>query len=1139
MHIDLDPSVTPVHAPSRRVPVAKLNRVNEELERLCVEGIIRPVTQSTDWFSNMLVKEKPNGKLRICINPSQTINKTIKRPKYTKPTIEERLPLLTNAKMDLSPNLVKPGTINQIREETGKDPLNKVVLSSWPCQKNEVPEEIRAYWDLRDEISDVQDIFVTLSDSGAAPEEETQYPKAMRLLDAIFCHKLASRLNDISSVKQNRKSPRQQTSLRPDCSSLARIASSEHPRKNKYAISSLINVGPMIFARNYSLSVSNGRDIPTVDIEVGGVRLEGVLVDSGSTCNAIDRATLERLKEKKVKCVSRKSNIKLYSYESNEPLTTAAREILSRETSEELAILKLEINAMEEENLLRDFSECFEGAGKLKGFQAKLHVDTSIKPVAQKLRPPPYGLRDKIEQKLKELVNCDIIEPVEGPTPWVSPVVVVPKPSGDIRLCVDMRKANEAIVRERHPIPTVDDILYQMNGSKVFSKLDLKWGFHHIELEQQSRVITTFITHKGLYGYKRLTFGISSAPELYHHNIQQVLAGCEGAYNIYDDIIIHGRTVEEHDSRLQKTIECISDKGLTLNPDKCVFRMLPLTFMGYLLLRKGIGPTESRVDAVVRAKEPTNAEEVRSFLGLVNFSARFIPNLVSMSERFRELTRKDVPFKWGTEQGATFEILKNASPVGLGAVLTQVQEGQERVIAYASRAFTGVESRHSQKEREALELVWGCDRFHMYLYGMEFILLTDHKPLETIYSTSYRNLARIERWVLRLQPYRIRVEYVPSKQNIADSLSRRVGKEELSSHNDAEEFIRSVAETSAPVAIPIKEIERESATDPEISQLQECVLTGDWDKAPPQYKQVRNELSFLGKLVLRGTRLLIPRRLRERVLDLAHEGHQGLVKTKQRLRTKVWWAGIDKQVENRCNTCHGCQLVGLPTPPEPLRHTQFPSQPWIDLAADLVAPLPSGEYVLVVVDYYSRYFELDILTSVTSTKVIESLDKIFCTHGLPQSLKTDNGSQFVSDEFERFLETNDIEHRTSTPHGLRQMGREIRSKIPELGNSRYSDSETRDKDVEIKLERTDFADGKMRVRESELDPGVNMRRNVADVKKYLREDTTADEQVVEDDPSEEDDTGRRTEPQGRPVRERRPPENLKDFEGYELCLVKE
>ncbi|PFX14704.1 Uncharacterized protein K02A2.6 [Stylophora pistillata] len=366
-------------------------------------------------------------------------------------------------------------------------------------------------------------------------------------------------------------------------------------------------------------------------IELGCVRLEGVLVDSDSTCNVIDRAIWKTLKEKKVKCVSRKSNRELYSYGSNEPFTTAgefetelchkdkrchvcfivveekARAILSRETSEELAILKLEINAMKEENLYRDFPEWFEGVGKLRGFQAKLHLDTSVKPVAQKLRPPPYGPRDKIEQKLKELVKYDIIEPVEGPTPWVSPFVVVPKPSGDIRLCVERRKANEAIVRERNPIPTVDDMLYQLNGSKVFSKLDLKWGFNQIKLEQQSRVITTFITHKGLYRNKCLMFGISSAPDLYQHTIQQVLAGCEGAYNIHDDIIIHGRTVEEHDSRLRKTIECISDKGLTLNPEKCVFRMPQLTFMGYLLSRKGELNGHNDADEFIRFVAETSA----------------------------------------------------------------------------------------------------------------------------------------------------------------------------------------------------------------------------------------------------------------------------------------------------------------------------------------------------------------------------------------------------------------------------------------------------------------------------------------------------------------------------------------------------
>ena len=150
----------------------------------------------------------------------------------------------------------------------------------------------------------------------------------------------------------------------------------------------------------------------------------------------------------------------------------------------------------------------------------------------------------------------------------------------------------------------VDDVLYQLNGSTIFSKLDLKWGFHQIELEEQSRNMTTFVTHKGLYRYKCLMFGISSAPELYQHTMQQVLAGCEGAYNIHHDIIIHGRSVDEHDARLKKTMERIQEKGLTLNRQKCVFQMSKLTFMGYLLSNKGIGPTESCVEAVVTAREP-------------------------------------------------------------------------------------------------------------------------------------------------------------------------------------------------------------------------------------------------------------------------------------------------------------------------------------------------------------------------------------------------------------------------------------------------------------------------------------------------------------------------------------------------------
>ena len=163
------------------------------------------------------------------------------------------------------------------------------------------------------------------------------------------------------------------------------------------------------------------------------------------------------------------------------------------------------------------YPQVFKGIGKLKGRTVQLHIDPDVKPVAQVIRRTPFSLRSKVEEKIKELVDLDIIEPVQGPTPWVNPVVVVPKPGRDIRLCIDMRRANEAIRRARHPIPTVDEITHSMNGSKIFSKLYPKWGYHQLELSPESREITTVVTHCGLFQYKRLFFGVNSASEQYQY----------------------------------------------------------------------------------------------------------------------------------------------------------------------------------------------------------------------------------------------------------------------------------------------------------------------------------------------------------------------------------------------------------------------------------------------------------------------------------------------------------------------------------------------------------------------------------------------------------------------------------------------
>jgi len=797
-----------------------------------------------------------------------------------------------------------------------------------------------------------------------------------------------------------------------------------------------------------------------VNMRIGGVTLQNVLIDSGSTCNLIDKATWENLKRLHIKCESEKVIKKIYAYGSQTPLKTVGkfstvaevgnretqaefividgtgRSILGRDTAIELKVLRVgpEINAVQE----MEYAGLFEGIGKLRDYKAKLHIDPEVRPVAQNPRRVPYGLRDKVEAEILNLQEKGIIEPVEGPTPWVSPLVIVPKPSGAVRLCVDMRRANEAIIRERHPIPTVDEVLQDLNQSTVFSKLDCRLGFHQLELHEESRPITTFATHLGLFQYTRLFFGVNSAPELYQHVIRQVLRNCPGTANIADDIIVHGKTKAEHDERLEKVFQTLLKAGLTLNKEKCQFGMTQLEFMGHLISHRGVGPTKSRVEAIREAREPRSAAEVRSFLGLVNFCSRFIPNMASVSEPLRRLTRQNVKFEWKDEHKEAFQKLKNAmteaqtlaffdidaetqviadaGPVGLGAVLVQTQNGEHRVICYASRSLSDVEQRYSQTEKEALALVWACERFYVYLSGIHFKLVTDHRPLEVIFGPRSKPSARIERWVLRLQQFDYEVVYTPGSYNIADSLSRlSVGSDSQPKRNVAEEYIRFVAEQSTPCVTSIQQLEKESSKDSMLQQVREAIDTGDWSRCTKAIRAVKNEITKVGKLVLRGTRIVVPASLQQELVHAAHEGHQGIVKTKARLRSKLWWPEMDKMTETVCRSCFECQLVSQPPQPEPMCRTPLPDGPWQHLAADILGPLPNGQNVFVVVDYYSRYFEVRLLKSVTSTKLIHSLEDIFASHGLPLSLKTDNAQCFVSQEFTNFLLSRDIQHKTSIP----------------------------------------------------------------------------------------------------------------------------
>lgn len=501
--------------------------------------------------------------------------------------------------------------------------------------------------------------------------------------------------------------------------------------------------------------------------------------------------------------------------------------------------------------------------------------------------------------------------------------------------------------------------------------------YFQIEIAPNSREITTFITNKGLFRYTRLMFGITCAPELFQKIMEQILSGCDGSCNFIDDILVYGSSKQEHDVRLQQVQKRLRGFDVTLNEKKCIYGIQEVDFLGHRLSAKGVRPSIDKVNTVKGFREPTTAEEVRSFLGLVNFVGKFIPNLASIDYPLRQLTRKEETFVWGKEQKAAFEELKrqitsdkvlgyydvtdrtrvvaDASPVGLGAVLIQYDKNNEgRIIMYVSKSLSSVERRYAQTEKEALALVWAVERIHYYLFGREFELISDHKPLEIIFGPRSKPCARIERWVLRLQSYKYKIIYKSGKSNIADPLSRLLSdsSEETSFDENAEHYIDWIVSNAEPKALKINEIQEEAAEDKTIQAVKNALQSNKWnDEITIPFKAFAVELCFSGNILLRGTKIVIPEKLRTRILELAHEGHPGMSKMKQRLRSKVWWPKIDQQTETFVKHCRGCILVAAPSNPEPMKRTKLPSEPWQHLAMDLCGPLPSGHNLLVVVDY--------------------------------------------------------------------------------------------------------------------------------------------------------------------------------------------
>lgn len=671
----------------------------------------------------------------------------------------------------------------------------------------------------------------------------------------------------------------------------------------------------------------------------------------------------------------------------------------------------------------------------------------------------PLAYEQLVKGKIQDLLQRGIIERCSTPSSWTNPILAVPKKDKlDIRLCLDLRYVNQFIEDQLCVLPNLNELAVFAEGAVVFSIIDLPDAFHLVELEERVRDLTTFAVLGVLYRYIRLCFGLKNAPAIFMKVIRFVLDGCEGVLPYMDDLLIVGKNTKDHDDKLSKVLKRLDEFNIPVNAQKCKLRLREVDFIGHVFNEEGVKPSPKKIEALRNCTAPSSKSEVNSFLGMLSYVAhRWLPDLAELTYPLRKLTHKDIHFKWELEQQTAFdtiiarleqlvtlgyvslteefELHADASPYGCGAVLAQRNSrGEIRPIAFASKCFSHEDRALSQTEREALALVWAIEYFDYFLRGRIFKLFTDHKPLEIIFGirkqTSSLTSARILRWLLRIQEYTFEIKYIPGRRMIADCFSRQINREEMTQRctKDEVECINLLIEDSVGAITKLK-IQEASVKDELFARIKKCLVKGVWEVDLTKYKGMQAELTILGDIILRGNRVLLPNALVPTALKIAHEGHLGISLMKRRIRSRYYWSGLDKDIEDHVNNCDQCRLVAKPLPAEPLSRSELPDFAWQKLAIDFMGPTPSGEKILVVVDYYSRYFEVKYLHKTDAVRVIEQLEEIFGRLDWPEEITADNGPPFNSVQFETFCETHGIRLRHSLPYQPRMNGEvEIQNK---------------------------------------------------------------------------------------------------------------
>lgn len=683
-----------------------------------------------------------------------------------------------------------------------------------------------------------------------------------------------------------------------------------------------------------------------------------------------------------------------------------------------------------------------EELGMLKDMKATIRVSAEAQPKFYRPRSVPYAMRAKVEEELDRLQKEGVISPVKY-AEWAASIVPVLKPDGSVRICGDYKLiVNNASSLEQYPIPRVDELFNTLEGGKQFSKLDLSHAYQQIVMEEESKKYLTVNTHRGLFTYNRLPFGVSSAPAIFQRTMESLLQGLPMVAVYLDDILLTRRDEAEHLRTLNEVLRRLKEAGLRLHRRKCAFLQDEVEYLGHKVDAEGLHPVVSKVRAIEEAPSPTTVTELKAYLGLLNYYNKFLPNLATRLAPLHRLLRKDVWWAWNREQEEAFQHSKqwlksakvlvpysadrelvlacDASPYGVGAVLSHVmQDGSEKPLGFMSRTLTPAEKRYSQLDKEGLAIMFGIKRFHKYIYGRTFTICTDHQPLISLFhekkAVPQMGSPRVQRWAVLLRAYEYRMVYKPGKDHAnADALSR-LPLPQTEEEEDTDQVLMIEVMDDAPITTA--QVKQWTARDKTLAQVHEWCLKGWPREVDPSYRpysQRRLELSVKDGCVLWGARVVIPKRGRKYILKQLHDTHPGISRMKGLARSYVWWPGMDMEIEQEVQACQSCQENRKSPARAPLHPWEWPEAPWSRLHIDYAGPF-LGRMFLIIVDSHSKWIEVYPTKTATSRTTIEKLRQCFSTHGLPQMLVSDNGACFKSAEFEAFLKQNGIQHVTSAP----------------------------------------------------------------------------------------------------------------------------